>query len=167
KRLGQSFSGDQLSMLHLLLSLGIFGLITSTVYGIMVVAGVFFFRRQRTTPDSAFVPPVSLLKPLHGAEPNLAKHLEGFFQQDYPAYEILFCARTLNDPGLRIAREVAARYPSVPARFLISGEPPFANAKVASLDRMAQAAQHSILVISDSDVCVTPAYLRTVVSPFA
>ena len=99
---------------------------------------------------------MSLLKPLHGAEPNLAEHLEGFFRQDYPAYEILFCARTLNDAGLKIAREVAARNPTVPARFLTSGEPPFANAKVASLDRMAQAAQHAILIVSDSDVRVTP-----------
>ena len=154
-------------MLHLLLSLGVFGLFTSTVYGIMVVAGVRYFRRHRPVADGAFTPPVSLLKPLHGAEPNLAEHLEGFFRQDYPAYEILFCARTLNDAGLKIAREVAARNPTVPARFLTSGEPPFANAKVASLDRMAQAAQHAILIVSDSDVRVTPEYLRAVVAPLA
>ena len=154
-------------MLHLLLSLGVFGLITSTVYGIMVVAGVLYFRRHRPVADGAFTPPVSLLKPLHGAEPNLAEHLEGFFEQDYPAYEILFCARTLQDAGLKIAREVASRHPSIPARFLTSGEPPFANAKVASLDRMAQVAQHAILIVSDSDVRVTPEYLRAVVSPLA
>ncbi len=154
-------------MLHLLLSLGVFGLITSTVYGIMVVAGVLYFRRHRPVADGAFTPPVSLLKPLHGAEPNLAEHLEGFFRQDYPAYEILFCARTLNDAGLKIARDVAARNPTIPARFLTSGEPPFANAKVASLDRMAKAAQHSILIVSDSDVRVTPEYLRAVVAPLA
>ncbi|MCU1313336.1 MAG: putative ceramide glucosyltransferase [Acidobacteriaceae bacterium] len=133
----------------------------------MVVAGALYFRRQRIVPDPSFVPPVSLLKPLHGAEPNLAEHLEGFFKQDYPTYEILFCARTANDPGLQIARELAARHPSVPAHFLTSGEPPFANAKVASLDRMAQAARHSILVVSDSDVRVGPDYLRAVVAPFA
>jgi ceramide glucosyltransferase len=154
-------------MLHLLLGLGIFGLITSTVYSTMVVAGLFHFRRQRPVVDPSFTPPVSLLKPLHGAEPNLAEHLEGFFQQDYPAYEILFCARTLNDAGLQTAREVAARHPSIPARFLICGEPPFANAKVASLERMAQAAQHELLIVSDSDVRVTPQYLRAVVGPFA
>lgn len=153
-------------MLHLLLALGIFGLITSTVYSIMVVAGIFYFRRQRPVIDPRFTPPVSLLKPLHGAEPNLAEHLEGFFQQDYPAHEILFCARTLNDAGLQIAREVAARYPSIPARFLTCGAPQFANAKVASLDRMAQAAKHPILIVSDSDVRVTPQYLRAVVAPF-
>ena len=153
-------------MLHLLLGLSIFGLITSTVYAMLVMAGVLHFRRQRIPGNGAFTPPVSLLKPLHGAEPNLAEHLEGFFQQDYPAYEILFCARTLNDAGLRIARDVASRFPSIPARFLVSGEPPFANAKVASLERMAQAAQHSILVVSDSDVRVTPQYLRAVIAPF-
>jgi ceramide glucosyltransferase len=133
----------------------------------MAVAGIFHLRRQRPVVDPSFAPAVSLLKPLHGAEPNLAEHLEGFFQQDYPAYEILFCARTLNDAGLQIAREVASRYPSIPARFLISGAPPFANAKVASLERMAQAAQHELLIVSDSDVRVTPRYLRAVVGPFA
>jgi ceramide glucosyltransferase len=154
-------------MLHLLLALGIFGLITSTIYSILVAAGVVHFRRQRLAVDPGFTPPVSLLKPLHGAEPNLAEHLEGFFQQDYPAYEILFCARTLNDAGLRIARQIAKKYPSIPVRFLTSGDPPFANAKVASLGQMAQTAQHAILVVSDSDVRVTPSYLRAVVAPFA
>jgi ceramide glucosyltransferase len=154
-------------MLHLLLALGIFGLITSTIYSIMVVAGIFHFRRQRPVVDPSFTPPVSLLKPLHGAEPNLAEHLEGFFEQDYPAYELLFCARSSNDAGLHIAREVAARYPSVSARFLTCGAPPFANAKVASLERMAHTARHDILVVSDSDVRVTPQYLREVIAPFA
>jgi ceramide glucosyltransferase len=154
-------------MLHLLLALGIFGLITSTVYSIMVVAGIFHFRRRRPVVDPAFTPPVSLLKPLHGAEPNLAEHLEGFFNQEYPAYEILFCARTLDDAGLQIAREVAARHPAVPAQFLTCGTPPFANAKVASLERMAKAARHAILIVSDSDVRVTPQYLQAVVAPFA
>ena len=154
-------------MLYVLLALGIFGLITSTVYSLMVAAGAFHFLRQRIGADPSFTPPVSLLKPLHGTEPNLAEHLEGFFQQDYPGYEILFCARTLNDAGLQIAREVAARYPAIPSRFVVSGEPPFANAKVASLDRMTQLAQHAILVVSDSDVRVGPQYLRSVVAPFA
>jgi len=133
----------------------------------MVVAGAWHFRRQHTVADPDFGPPVSLLKPLHGAEPNLAEHLEGFFEQDYPAYEILFCARTANDAGLQIARDVAASYPSVPVQFVTSGEPPFANAKVASLDRMAQAARHSIFIVSDSDVRVGQDYLRAVVAPFA
>ena len=41
-----------------------------------------------------FTPPLSLLKPLHGAEPDLDPHLASFFEQDYPEFEILFCARS-------------------------------------------------------------------------
>ncbi len=105
-----------------------------------------------------FTPPVSLLKPLHGSEPELERRLESFFEQDYPMFEILFCARSDQDPGLSIAMRVAARYPHIPTKFLTCGEPPYANAKVWSLERMQGAAKHQIFVVSDSDVLVTPDY---------
>ena len=158
------------------LGVGLFGLFTSTVYSGLVLAGVKRFlapagcgcTASRGLGDACGIQaPVSILKPLHGAEPGLDVHLEGFFQQDYSHYEILFCARTAEDAGLQIARQVAARYPAVNARFLTSGEPAYANAKVASLAVMAKAAAHDLLVISDSDVCVQPNYLREVIAPFA
>jgi ceramide glucosyltransferase len=62
---------------------------------------------------------------------------------------------------------VAARYPHIPVKFLTCGEPPYANAKVWSLERMQGAAKHQIFVVSDSDVLVTPDYLRAVVAPLA
>jgi ceramide glucosyltransferase len=114
-----------------------------------------------------FTPPLTLLKPLHGAEPGLEADLESFFQQDYPDYEILFCARTPEDAGLETARRVAARHPNVPVKFLFTGQPRYINAKVASMEAMEAAAAHDLLVISDSDVRVTPDYLRAVALPFA
>ncbi len=69
--------------------------------------------------------------------------------------------------GLEMARRVAARYPSIPARFFTTGEPEYINAKVRSMELMEAAAAHDILVISDSDVRVTPDYLRAVALPFA
>jgi len=154
-------------MLKLLLGLGVFGLITSSVFTGMVLAGVFrFVRRRRDARPQPFCPPVSLLKPLHGAEPNLEAHLESFFQQDYPSYEILFCARQANDAGLEIARTVTARYPHIPAKFLFTGDNTYINAKVSSLELMGTAAAHDILIISDSDVRVTPDYIREVAAPF-
>jgi hypothetical protein len=84
-----------------------------------------------------FTPPLTLLKPLHGAEPGLEAHLATFFEQDYPEYEILFCARSADDAGLETARRVAARYPQIPAKFLSTGgQPDYINAKVASMERM-------------------------------
>jgi ceramide glucosyltransferase len=155
-------------LLPCLFALGCFGLLTSTVYSGLVLWGVHRFRaRRRRAGTRSFVDPVSLLKPLHGYEPGMEAHLRSFFEQDYPGFEILFCARRSDDVGLSLARKVAGDYPSVPAQFLVTGEPPYANAKAASLERMAAAARHEILVISDSDVRVGPEYLRAVVAPFA
>src|SRR5713101_3676825 len=151
-------------MLRILLILGFIGILTSTIYLGLVFAATIRFRRPKTVP--AFTPPVSVLKPLQGAEPGLREYLEGFFQLDYPVYEILFCARTESDKGLAIARELSAKYPHIPVHILTSGEPPWPNAKCYSLNEMKAAACHDILVISDSDVRVTPGYLRAVVEPF-
>src|SRR6266567_3445347 len=161
-------------MLYALLALAVFGLITSSVFTGMVLAAVPQFLRERREAYAAmdhepqFTPPLSLLKPLHGAEPGLEAHLATFFEQDYPAYKILFCTRSVDDPGLAIARQVAARYPEIPVQFLSTGgEPDYINAKVASMELMEAAAHHDIFVISDSDVRVTADYLRSVALPFA
>ena len=171
-----------------LLVLGLFGLLTSTVFLGLVLVGVARFRRDAKTQDMdlvrrpAFLPPVSVFKPLHGPEPGLEENLRGFFQQDYLEHarqaglgegaadvsrvEILFCARNEADEGLNVARRVAAEFPHIATSFVTSGEPWAANAKVCSLAAMAKVATHDLWVISDSDVRVTPEYLRRVVLPF-
>jgi ceramide glucosyltransferase len=155
-------------MLRILLDIGILGLVTSTGFTVLTVGGlVRFLRQRRDRPEPPFAPPVSLLKPLHGAEPDLEAHLETFFVQDYPSFEILFCARSADDPGLAIARTVAGRHPAVPVRFFFTGPGPYINAKVSSLELMEAHAEHDILIISDSDVRVTPHYIRDVAAPFA
>ena len=155
-------------MMDFLLLLSIIGIITSTMYALLVATGaVRLAQRRRAMLLGTFAPPVSLLKPLHGLEPDLESHLQSFFEQDYPEFEIIFCARTDQDPGLEIARRVAARYPKIRSRFLCSGNAPYANAKVWSLERMQNAASHRFFVVSDSDVSVTPGYLRAVMAPFA
>ena len=160
-------------MSYALLGLALLGLVTSTVFAGLVLAAVPQYLRERELALAelrkrpGFTPPLTLLKPVHGAEPGLEAHLETFFQQDYPEYEILFCARTEHDAGLDTARHVAARYPAIPVKFLWTGEPPYINAKAASMERMEAEAAHEILVISDSDVRVTPDYLRAVALPFA
>lgn len=153
------------------MGVGVLGLISSTVFQGLVFAGAYRFAaargKRRKMAHVVFHPRVSLLKPLHGDEPNLDAHIASFFEQDYENFEILFCARHVNDAGLQTARRVAARYPAVPAKFLTTGEPAYINAKVASLEKMAAAATSDIFIISDSDVRVTPDYIREVVAPFA
>jgi ceramide glucosyltransferase len=161
-------------MLYVLFASACFGVVTSSVYAGMVLWAVPAYLRERRAALAqlnkrpGFTPPLTLLKPVHGAEPGLDAHLATFFEQDYPEYEILFCARTADDAGLETARVVAARYPEIPVKFLATGgEPDYINAKVASMELMETEAAYEILVISDSDVRVTPDYLRAVALPFA
>jgi ceramide glucosyltransferase len=155
-------------MIKLLFGLGILGLFTSSIFSGLVIVGVLrFVARRKREENETFLPPVSLFKPLHGAEPDLEAHLTTFFEQDYPEYEILFGARVASDAGLAAARRVAARYPHLPVKFVLTGEPWHINAKVCTLELMEKAAAHDVFIISDSDVRVAPNYIREVVAPFA
>src|ERR1700759_2526478 len=78
-------------------------------------------REERAVTD--FLPPLSVLKPLHGTEQGMERNLETFFEQDYPDFELLFCARFDDDEGLRLARAVGERYPHVKAKYVTCGEP--------------------------------------------
>lgn len=156
--------------IHALLGLALLGTLTSTIFLGLVLIGSARFkaiaRNRAAQPKPAEWPAVSLLKPLHGAEPELREYLESFFALDYPEFEILFCARTDEDAGLRLAREVASLHPEVPVRFLLSGKPPWPNARCYSLSVMAPEAKHELLVITDSDVRVRQNFLREVMAPF-
>lgn len=155
-------------MIKILFGLGLIGLFTSSVFTGLAIAGVCrFVARRKRAEKRAFLPPVSLFKPLHGTEPDLEAHLATFFEQDYPKYEILFGARVASDAGLEAARRVAAQYPDIPVKFVLTGEPWQINAKVCTLELMEKAAAHDVFIISDSDVRVAPNYIREVVAPFA
>lgn len=160
-------------MLYALLALAVFGLITSSVFTGMTLAALPAFFRERREAFAAlervppYTPPLSLLKPLHGAEPGLEAYLTTFFEQVYPVYEILFCTKSPDDPGLAIARRVAEGYPEIPVQFLSTGgQPDYINAKVASMELMEKHATHDIFIISDSDVRVGPDYLQSVALAF-
>lgn len=144
------------------------GTVTSSIYCLMVVAAALRFGVRKRREDRApadFLPPVSVFKPMHGTEPGMEKNLATFFEQEYPEFELLFCARQETDEGLQVARRVAAKFPAVTARFVTCGEPTpnFPNAKVFSLAKLASVAKYEIVVTSDADVRVSNDYLRRLV----
>src|SRR5690242_21098931 len=85
---------------RLLLTLALVGTLSSAIFLILgLIAAVRYRLRSRRerqliarTPMAA-LPPVTILKPVHGAEPRLRENLESFFLQDYPDFEIVFGAR--------------------------------------------------------------------------
>jgi ceramide glucosyltransferase len=157
---------------ELLLGLAVVGTVTSTIFLFLTLAGALrFFREARAARRHEGriqkFSAVTLLKPVHGLEAQLRENIESFFNQDYPEFEIIFGADTADDAALAVVREVSARYPKVPCRIVVSDGPDaFANRTAYCFYRTAEFAQHEILVTSDSDVEVTPDYLRAVVAPF-
>jgi len=111
----------------------------SLVYCVLTVVAAVRYARVRPLQLGAPVP-ISILKPLAGAEEGLEENLRSFFEQRYPMFEILFAVRSIGDPAIAVVERLQARYPAVPSRLIVTGEPPYPNAKVYSLDRMLSAA---------------------------
>jgi len=150
-------------LLRILFCVALTGTVTSAIYCAMVLVGALRFARRKRGEERAygeFLPPVSVLKPLHGAEPDLEENLKRFFDLDYPEYELLFCARHADDVGLQVAQRIAAAHPEVCARFLTCGEPQFPNAKMWSMAALSEAAAYDTLVTSDADARVSRDYLK-------
>jgi len=139
------------------------------VYYLLAIVATRKLRKSRATtlPETEGFPAISLLKPLRGADPDLDRHLESFFLQDYPSFEILFAVRQETDPAVTVVERLKARYPQVSTSLILTGEPPYANAKVYSMEKMGEAANADILVITDSDTSVSPDYLKHIAAAFA
>jgi len=132
--------------------------------GLTVIAALRYLAVR--PPELRSAEPISILKPLSGLDADLESNLRTFFEQDYPAFEILFAVREPDDPAVAIVEKLRREYPNVTSRLLITGEPPYPNAKVFSLDRMLHASAHDLLVMSDSDIRVTPTLLQTISAEF-
>jgi ceramide glucosyltransferase len=102
---------------------------------------------------------------VRGLDPEAYENFASFCRQDYPVYEILFCATDRTDPCVAVIQKLMADFPANKIRLLYSAGTVAINDKVAKLRLMEREAHHEYLVLNDSDVRVEPAYLRTIVTP--
>ncbi len=117
---------------------------------------------RRRLPRRLGRPPVTLLRPVCGSDPFDAETLASSFRQDYPAYEVIFCAPCEDDPSVPLCRRLIAENPQVPAQLLV-GEAPAANPKLANLWKGWDAARHDWVCMTDSNLSLPPDYLSTLV----
>lgn len=139
--------------------------------GYLLVANycVLRFKRKLTAPVSTLSdrPGATLYKPLYGREFELKENLRSFFNQDYPAFQIVFGAGREDDPAVGVVRELIAEYPDVDAELVIDGTSNGYNPKVSNLINMDKTAKYDLMIISDSDMVVEPDYIDRIVLGFS
>jgi ceramide glucosyltransferase len=146
--------------------IGFASLSIAASYAVLNVVAVLVFRlRTYAAPSSPRRPPVTVLKPLCGAEPGLYKDLRSFFEQDYPEFQIVFGVRDHGDPACLVVERLMAEFPSLPVTLIINSRLHGSNYKISNLINMLPHAQHEVLAIADSDAFVQPDYLATVTAP--
>ena len=146
-----------------------FGTVSSSIYYVICVWSAAAFLRTRMA-DKSLRPiqdlaPVSVLKPLKGADPEMYESFRSHCLQDYPNYEIIFGVHDVNDPAVESVHRLQREFPDRRIQLLVCERIRGANVKVSNLVEMLAAARHQVIVVNDSDIRVTSDYLRRVVAP--
>lgn len=126
---------------------------------------VFRFAARRASPGPR--PPITILKPLHGAEPLLEEALASACVQDYPEWQIVCGLARRDDPAVAVVERLRARFPGRDIALVIDPAIHGVNGKIGNLINMLPAAKHDLVAISDSDVHTPPGYLAAVAAAAA
>ncbi|MCM5558903.1 ceramide glucosyltransferase [Pleomorphomonas sp. JP5] len=127
---------------------------------------LYLFRLRRRLPQEGTigVPRVTLLRPVCGREAFDRETLASSFEQDYPDYEVIFCAPSDDDPSVPLLRELIAEYPNRPARLFTDEHRVTHNPKLNNLWSGWQAADTDWVCMADSNLRLPPDYLGAVVA---
>jgi ceramide glucosyltransferase len=122
-------------------------------------------RRKLSQAPSTQFPPVSILKPLKGVDPDIWENFCSHCEQDYPQVQLIFGVSDASDPAVEIVRKLQAKYPQLAIELIVCARVLGTNIKVSNLAQMLPAARHELLLVNDSDIRVPSDYLRKVISP--
>jgi ceramide glucosyltransferase len=147
------------------------GVVSSSLYYLLCLWGAAAFLRERKAGEGArptpASPPVSILKPLKGTDPEIYESFRSHCLQDYPEYEIIFGVSDPNDPAIDSVKELQVEFPDRRIQLVVSEKILGANVKVSNLAQMLAEARYDHLIVNDSDIRVQPDYLRRVMAPLA
>jgi ceramide glucosyltransferase len=131
----------------------------ATTWSAVTTGAVAAVTLQRS-PSEGRTPPVSVLKPLCGADPALEENLRSFFEQDHPSFQLVFGVQRPDDPALPIVERLRAEHPAVDVAVVVHSFSEGLNPKVRNLRGMLPHAKYEHLLISDSNVRAPRDYLR-------
>jgi len=140
-------------------------------YALCLWSAAGFLRERKAANEGArptqFVPPVSIVKPLKGTDPEMYGSFRSHCLQDYPEYEIIFGVSHPGDPAVELVERLKKEFPQCAIRLMVCPKNLGENTKVSNLAQMLAVACYEYLIVNDSDIRVQPDYLRRVVAPLA
>ena len=166
-------------MMHFILTLvrtifqivAVGGIVSSSLYCLLCLWSASKFLREREADDSARstrpLPPISILKPLKGIDPEIYESFRTHCRQDYPEYEIIFGVSDPDDAAIESVKALQREFPDRRIQLVMSHQTLGANVKVSNLAQMVTEARYEYLIVNDSDIRVAPDYLRRVTAPLA
>ena len=168
-------------MMHLILGtvqiVAVVGIVSSSLYYLLCLwSAAKFLREQKRgkqpnashseVPPST-LPPISILKPLKGTDPEMYESFRSHCLQDYPEYEIIFGVSDPDDPAIECVNKLQREFPDRRIHLTVCPRILGANVKVSNLAQMLTEARYDWLIVNDSDIRVQPDYLRQVTAPLA
>ena len=156
------------SIARIFLIISVAGCASSSIYYLICLwSAIAFIRRpSAANTDHPGLPPVSILKPLKGIDPNIYEGFRSHCVQDYADYEIIFGVSDADDPAVASVRQLQQEFPNAAIRLVVCPEQLGANVKVSNLEQMMRSARYEHMIVNDSDIRVERDYLRRVIAPF-
>ncbi len=152
-------------LVEALTATGTFGCLFFYGLALLGIASFLRSRRKQNAYASEELPPVSILKPLKGIDPEIWESFCSHAEQQYPEFEIIFGVSDPADPAREIVKKLQAKYPACPIKLIVCDRILGTNVKVSTLAQMVPQARYDVLLVNDSDIRVKQDYLRQVVAP--
>lgn len=151
--------------------------VVAAVTTLLTIAGFFFyllallsarsFGRAARRRLPAFTPPVSILKPVKGLDPEMYASFASHCRQQYGAdYELIFGVSSMDDAAVAAVEQLKLDFPLQRIVLVACPEVLGTNGKVSNLAQMVPHAQFDHIVINDSDILVSPRYLERIMAAF-
>jgi len=158
----------QIDLINITLIIATFLWLFSIGYLLFAFIALELFKRKKNKEviSSNFSPPVSILKPIYGLDPDMLDCLRSFCRQDYPKYQVIFGLQDKNDPAIPFVKQVMEEFSNYDISFIINTELHGTNHKVSNLINMNNDIKYEYILIADSDMRVSKKYLSKVMEPF-
>ena len=126
-----------------------------------------FFREGLSDEPVGFSPFTTIIAPCRGIDPDMATNLQALFDQEYPAFEIIFVVDDAADVSVAVIEELIGRNREIPAKLVIAPKSTTSSQKVENLREAVLHADSAseIFAFVDSDARPSQTWLRSLVAP--